>query len=122
MTECTGAEILEETLRHAGFADHVEKIAGSSTCLPCLLPYGGSVWLVRQKSDRPKAVPAGSTNFGFIGQFCEIPSDTVFTMEYSVRSAREAITTLLNLDERPPPVYQPHHDIAVLERVLKVLA
>ena len=43
-------------------------------------------------------------------------------MEYAVRSARTAVATLLDLDEKPPPIYQAHHDIEVLERVLKVLA
>lgn len=122
MTECNGAEILEETLRHAGFGDHAEAIVGTSTCIPCLLPYAGSVWMVRRRSDRPKVVPDGSTNFGFIGQFSEIPSEASFTMEYAVRSARVAVATLLKLDRTPPPIYPPHHHIDVLERVLNVFA
>lgn len=67
MTECNGAEILEETLRHVGFADHLDTIVRSSNCIPSLLPYAGSIWMKRTRSDRPKAVPKGSTNFGFIG-------------------------------------------------------
>ena len=122
MTECNGAEILEETLRHAGFTDHLDTIVGSSNCIPSLLPYAGSIWMKRTHADRPKAVPTGSTNFGFIGQFSEIPDEAAFTMEYAVRSARTAVATLLDLDEKPPPIYQAHHDIEVLERVLKVLA
>ena len=30
----------------------------------------------------------------------------MFTMEYSVRSAREAVSRLFNLPVGPPPVYQ----------------
>lgn len=122
MTACNGAEILEETLRHAGFGDHVETIVGTSTCIPCLLPYAGSVWMARAHGDRPAVVPEGSTNFGFIGQFCEIPDEAAFTMEYAVRSARLAVAALLRLDDRPPPIYQAHHDPAVLERVIGVLS
>ena len=121
MTECNGAEILEETLRHAGFAGHVDTIVGSSACIPCLLPYAGSIWMVRSRKDRPKVVPEGSTNFGFIGQFSEIPDEAAFTMEYAVRSARTAVSTLLDLDDKPPPIYRPNLDPAVLERVIGVL-
>ena len=121
MTECSGAEILEETVRHVGFDDDLARIVGSSTCIPCFLPYAGSVWMVRGRADRPKAVPDGSTNFGFIGQFCEIPDEPAFTMEYSVRSARTAVAALLNLDRGPPPIYQAHHDPKVLERVFEAL-
>jgi oleate hydratase len=67
-------------------------------------------------------VPAGSTNFGFIGQFAEVPLDTIFTMEYSVRSAHEAVSTLLKLDVRPPAVYQGQYDLPVLYRALNALA
>lgn len=121
MIEATGAEILEETLRHLRFDAHLDRIVDASTCIPSLLPFSGSVWLPRNETDRPRTVPKGSTNFGFIGQFCEVPHDTVFTMEYSVRSAREAVATLLRLERRPPPVYQGHHDPDALYQALKTL-
>ncbi|MCB1380388.1 MAG: oleate hydratase [Alphaproteobacteria bacterium] len=121
MTACNGREILEETLHHLGLDQHADRILASSNCIPSLLPYAGSIWMVRNHTDRPKAVPDGSTNFAFIGQFAEIPDEAAFTMEYAVRSARIAVATLLHLDRGPPPIYQPHHDIAVLERVIKAL-
>lgn len=121
MSECNGAEIMEETLRHARFESRLEAIMSSSTCIPCVLPYAGSVWTVRKQSDRPKVVPDGSTNFGFIGQFSELPKDACFTMEYSVRSAREAVSTLLKLDAKPPPVYQGSHDPHAIYEAVKVL-
>jgi oleate hydratase len=57
-----------------------------------------------------------------MGQFAEIPLETAFTMEYSVRSAREAITQLLNLKTKPPPVYQGQHHAEVLLNALKALS
>ena len=120
--ECSGAEILNEVLSHLNFAKDTERIIGSSICIPCVLPYAGSVWLPRKRTDRPRAVPIGSTNFGFIGQFAEIPLETIFTMEYSIRSAREAVSTLLKLDAKPPPVDQGQHDPRVLYNALNALA
>ena len=122
MLECSGAEILNEILWHLDFAKDAERIIGSATCIPCLLPYAGSVWLPRKRMDRPSVTPTGSTNFGFIGQFAEIPLETIFTMEYSVRSAREAVSTLLKLDAKLPSVYQGQHDPRALYNALNALA
>jgi oleate hydratase len=105
ITDCSGSEILEETIGQFGFDRYREDILGSSVCIPCLLPHAGSVWMRRTQADRPKVVPDGARNFAFLGQFCEIPLDTMFTMEYSVRSAQMAIERLFDGPE-PPPVYQ----------------
>jgi myosin-crossreactive antigen len=56
-----------------------------------------SQFLVRSKGDRPQVVPAGSANLALIGQYCEIPDDVVFMVEYSVRAAQIAVKTLLAL-------------------------
>jgi oleate hydratase len=122
MLQCSGVEILKEVLWHLDFVKDTERIIGASTCIPCVLPYAGSVWLARKRTDRPRAVPIGSTNFGFIGQFVEVPLETIFTMEYSVRSAHEAVSTLLKLDAKPPSVYQGQHDPRVLYNALSALA
>ncbi len=121
MTDCTGAEILREVLAHVGLESQADAIIRCSICIPCLLPFVSSVCLVRKKADRPSVVPKGSTNFAFIGQFCEQPDDVVFTMEYSVRSAWTAVHTLLKTDRKPPPVYKGYHSPSVLFRVLKAL-
>ena len=76
--------------------------------------------MVRKQGDRPQVVPEGSTNLAFIGQFCELPDDVVFTTEYSVRSARVAVATLLGL-QQPPPVYKGEHDLKVIRDSLSVL-
>ena len=41
-----------------------------------------------------------------MGQFCELPEDVVFTVEYSIRSAQTAVYALLGLKREPPAVYQ----------------
>ena len=73
----------------------------------------------RVKGDRPKVVPEGSVNLAFVGQFCEMPDDTVFTVEYSVRSAKVAVKTLLGLGVTIPPVYKGWQNPLVLFRALK---
>ena len=55
-------------------------------------------------TDRPNVVPEGSTNFAMISQFVEIPDDMVFTEEYSVRAARIAVYTLMDVDKTICPV------------------
>ena len=99
MSECSGAEILTELCSHLRFTDELPLILETSTCIPCIMPFITSQFLVRARGDRPQVVPQGSTNLAFIGQFCEIPDDVVFTVEYSVRSAQTAVYSLLNLNK-----------------------
>ena len=66
MPECTGREILEELLGHLQFDQDVgdrDESLDTSTCIPCLLPYGTSQFLGRAQGDRPAVVPEGSRNF-----------------------------------------------------------
>jgi oleate hydratase len=49
-----------------------------------------------------------------MGQFCELPNDVVFTVEYSIRSAQAAVYKLLDLKHEPPGVYQGRFDPRVL--------
>jgi oleate hydratase len=120
MDQCTGAEILEETLRHLRFDRHLAAIMASSICVPCNLPYVNNIWLPRLRSDRPPPVPEGATNLGLIGQYVEVPREIAFTIECSVRSAWEAIHVLLKRGPAPPPVYQGQYDPKALFNVLKV--
>ena len=59
-------------------------------------------------------VPEGSVNLAFIGNFAETGKDTVFTTEYSVRTAMEAVYTLLDVDRGVPEVFASSYDIRVL--------
>jgi oleate hydratase len=120
--ECSGSDILKETIRQFGFQSDEAGILRSSVCIPCLLPHVGSVWWKRRQADRPKVIPDGARNFAFIGQFCEMPDDTMFTMEYSIRSAREAVSRSFKHQDSTPPVYNGLLDRdaikAVVERFL----
>lgn len=121
MADCTGREIMTEIMGHLGVADHAKRILESSTCIPCMMPYITSQFLCRSKDDRPQVVPPGSMNLAFIGQFCELPEDVVFTVEYSIRSAQTAAYSLLGLKKIPPPVYKGQDSIRVLLEAVEML-
>jgi oleate hydratase len=120
MDECTGAEILEEVLRQLRFDEQLDSIMASSICIPCDMPYVNNIWMPRTRTDRPRPVPEGSTNFGLIGQYVEVSRDVAFTIEYSARTAWEAIHLLLKRGPPPPPVYQAQYDPKALLGALKV--
>jgi oleate hydratase len=104
MAECNGVEILQELCGHLRFDLETVK---SANCIPCRMPYITSMFMPRLRSDRPLPVPRGSRNFAFLSQFVEIPADTVFTVEYSVRAAQMAVHQLLGISREVPPV-TPH--------------
>jgi oleate hydratase len=120
MDQCTGAEILEETLKQLRFDERSDAIMASSICVPCYLPYVNNIWLPRSRRDRPPPVIEGATNLGLIGQYVEVPREIAFTIECSVRSAWEAIHVLLKRGPAPPPVYQAQYDPKALFDALKV--
>jgi oleate hydratase len=111
-----GEEILTELCSHLKFTAELPRILETSTCIPCLMPFITSQFLVRAKGDRSPVVSKGSTNLAFLGQFCEIPDDGVFTVDYSVRSAQTAVYSLLHIDREVTPIYQGEHDARVLLR------
>ena len=106
MKDCTGREVLREYLGHL----HInEERAGALmdtviNVIPCRMPYADSALAPRKYTDRPKVIPAGSGNFAMIGQFVEIPEDTAFTEEYSVRAARMAVYSLMDVRRKVIPV------------------
>ncbi len=120
MSSCTGAEILEEALRHLCFDLLLDRVVADSICIPCDLPYVNNIWLPRRSTDRPPVVPQGATNLGLIGQYVELPRDIAFTIEYSARSAWEAIHLLLKRGPAPPPVYQGQYDPKAVLGALRV--
>jgi oleate hydratase len=120
MDACTGAEILEEVLRHMRLGPDIDKIMASSICIPCDLPYCNNIWLPRTGTDRPPPVPEGSTNLGLFGQYVEVPKDVAFTIEYSARCAWEAIHVLTRRGPAPPPVFQAQFSLKALWGALKV--
>ena len=116
MRECTGKEICMEWLYHLGVpTDQIEKLAtNSANTVPCMMPYITAFFMPRQLGDRPLVVPKGSVNFAFLGQFAETKRDTIFTTEYSIRTAMEAVYTLLDIDRGVPEVWGSCYDVREL--------
>ena len=78
------------------------------------MPYITAFFMPRAKGDRPDVIPDGCVNFAFLGQFAETPRDTIFTTEYSVRTAMEAVYGLLGVDRGVPEVWGSVYDIREL--------
>jgi oleate hydratase len=83
------------------------------------MPFVNNIWMPRTRTNRPRPVPEGSTNLGLIGQYVEVEQDVAFTIEYSARTAWEAIHTLLKRGPAPPDVYQGDRDPKALLGALK---
>jgi oleate hydratase len=79
-----------------------------------MMPFITSQFMPRRHGDRPDVIPADTANLAVIGQYCELPDDCVFTVEYSVRSAQTAVYALLGLRRSPPAVYKGAFDPRVL--------
>lgn len=121
MSDCTGEDLLVELLGHLRLDDQKDAILASANCIPCMMPFITSQFMPRAKGDRPDVRPAGTANLAFIGQYCELPDDVVFTMEYSVRSAQTAVYALLGLDKPVTPVRKAQFDPAVLLAAARML-
>jgi len=106
MADCAGAELLQQRCGHLRF--DAETVAAAN-CIPCRMPNITSMFMPRAPGDRPLPVPPDTNNFAFISQFVEIPQDTVFTVEFSVRAARIAVYRLLGITKAIPPV-TPHDE------------
>jgi myosin-crossreactive antigen len=115
---CTGIEIAEEWLYHIGVPEQFIHEFASKGCstVPCYMPYITSYFMPRHDGDRPLVIPEGSKNLAFIGNFSETPRDTVFTTEYSVRTAMEAVYTLLDVDRGVPEVFNSAYDLRVMTK------
>lgn len=120
ISDCTGREMFEELLFHMGLKDKIPEILSHTVnVIPSMMPYITSQFMPRVAGDRPDVIPAGSKNFGFLGQFAEIANDCVFTVEYSVRSAMMAVYGLMELGKEVDPVYPSQYDIRVLTNAAK---
>lgn len=105
MSEATGREILTELVRQLGFDDILDEVLATTDVTTAMLPYASALFACRAPGDRPKVLPDRSVNFAFLGQFTELPEDIVFTVEYSVHGAMQAVYTLLGVDRQIPPIY-----------------
>lgn len=123
IAECTGIELCEEWLYHIGVPEsEIADIAkNSANTVPCYMPYITSYFMPRALGDRPLVVPEGSQNLAFIGNFAETKNDTVFTTEYSVRTAMEAVYTLLDVQRGVPEVFASSFDVRKLLKTVYYL-
>lgn len=120
ISDCTGREMFEELLYHMGLKDRISEILlHTVNVIPSMMPYITAQFMPRVAGDRPDVIPAGSKNFGFLGQFAEVPNDCVFTVEYSIRSAMMAVYGLMGLEKEVDPVYPSQYDIRVLTNAAK---
>ena len=121
MLECSGEEILRELAHHLQFStDTASEMFADANCIPCQMPYITSQFMPRRPGDRPEVAPERAENFAFVGQFCEVPEDTVFTVEYSVRTAQQAVGALAG-DVQHTPLYRGFVHPLVLARATKAI-
>jgi oleate hydratase len=122
MSECSGKEIMSEILGHLHIQADAPAILKDAICIPCMMPFITSQFLRRRPGDRPQILPHLWENLAFIGQFCEIPDDVVFTVEYSIRSAQTAVYALLGLNRNAPDVYQGTNNPRIVYQAVSALA
>jgi oleate hydratase len=122
MAESSGDEILNE-LAYQLRLPRAQRDAffDGAQVIPCRMPLITCQFMPRRAGDRPSVLPSGANNFAVIGQFCELPQDCVFTVEYSVRSAWSAVHTLTNLVPAPPAVVRSDRDPRALLRAAFIL-
>jgi oleate hydratase len=121
MPQCTGNEILAELCYHLGMTDQLDNVIKNTIVRTAFMPYITSMFMPRAQGDRPRVVPEGCTNLGLVGQFVETNNDVVFTMESSVRTARIAVYSLLNLNKQVPDINPLQYDIRHLLKATQAL-
>ncbi len=123
MSACSGAEILQELWHHLKVLEIMQPItdSGKIRCIPTAMPFIDSAFMPRSAGDRPDVVPAGASNFAFIGQFAELPEECAFTVEYSVRSAQTAVYGLFATNKTVLPIYDSIHRPSVLIKAMQVI-
>ncbi|WP_407639257.1 oleate hydratase [Acinetobacter larvae] len=105
MSEATGTEILTELILQLGFDDILTHVLANTEITTVMMPYASALFACRKPGDRPLVIPKGAENFAFVGQFVEIEDDVVFTVEYSVRGAMQAIYHFFAVPREIPEIY-----------------
>lgn len=117
MQACTGEEISQGWLFHMGVPveDIPELARTGAKAVPVMMPCVTAFFMPRQAGDRPDVVPESAFNFAFLGQAAESKQrDCIFTTEYAVRTAMEAVHTLLKVERGVPEVFNSTYDIRML--------
>ncbi|MGP5429142.1 oleate hydratase [Enterococcus malodoratus] len=114
--QCSGQEIVQELMYHLDVPEDDIKKFSEESCVvvPVYMPFITSYFMLREPGDRPLVIPNGSENLAFIGNFAETERDTVFTTEYSVRTAMEAVYSFLDIERGVPEVYASAYDLRTL--------
>ena len=104
MSECTGAEVLQEFLYHFNMLDWYPDLIEHTYVSLSMMPYITSQFMPRNsKGDRPFVRPQGSKNYAFIGQYVELEGDVVFTVETSVMCMKKMLETdEIKFSDLPP--------------------
>ena len=124
MSECSGREILEELWYHLKIEELMQPLMQSDkliNAIPVAMPFIDSLFMPRSHGDRPRVIPNGSQNFAFLGQFTEVKDDCVFTVEYSVRTAQEAVYGFFDCGKEPLPVYVGAHNPVAVAKAFAAL-
>ncbi len=97
--EMNGEEMAEELIGQLSKVDpgpvnimtkKAEIMAAIVNNIPVYMPYASALFNNRAKADRPKVIPAHSTNLAFTGEFVEQPYQMIFTEQSAVRSGEIA--------------------------------
>jgi oleate hydratase len=121
MWEANGDEILVELAGHLQLDEAGKSLLDGARVIPCRMPFITSQFMPRVPGDRPPVRPVGAQNFAVMGQFCELERDCVFTVEYSVRSAWEAVSSLTGACSPPRPVVRTDLNPIVMLRAARSL-
>lgn len=68
------------------------------------MPLGTAPFLSCHDWYRPNVISQNTRNIACVGQSVEIIDDTTLTMEYSVRSAQNAVSELMGLLQKPEKI------------------
>lgn len=126
MVDCTGKEMIKEWMYQIGVPENeIEELSKTCTAVPVMMPFITAQFMPREFGDRPYAIPKNAVNFGFMGQFTETLDDpgrdTVFTIEYSGRTAMEAVYVLTGVEKSVPEVFNSRYDLRYLLDSINVL-
>lgn len=127
--EMTGKEMLQELIGQLSKVDpgpgnirDKEALIMDSVInnIPVYMPYASALFNNRAKSDRPKVIPAHSTNLAFTGEFVEQPYQMIFTEQSAVRSGEIAAFHFAGIPmSRLVPTPRYDKDLKTLARAAK---
>ena len=124
MKDCTGEEIVQEWLYHLGVPlDEIGPLAANSVvCHPCMMPYITAFFCRGVTATGPRWCPRmRSTSGSWASSPRAVRGTCIFTIEYSVRTAMEAVYSLLDIERGVPEPWGSQYDIRALLNSATVL-